>query len=98
MRGGAEFRYLAQTHVDFQRWILQVFSFQFEVEPCDRSKNAVMSFELSNAPSTFEWLMKHILSFNDSEEICRLRKVFDRLREANLKLNADKCALFQMEV
>ncbi|GBM46445.1 Retrovirus-related Pol polyprotein from transposon 297 [Araneus ventricosus] len=74
----------------------------------------VMPFKLCNAPATFERLMETILGGLSSclvylddiiivrrtfeEHLNNLRKVFQRLQKANLKLSPKKCRFFQKEV
>ena len=73
----------------------------------------VMPFGLCNAPATFERLMDNVLGYMSSPiylndviahaetfeaEVEHLRQLFGRLRQANLKLNPNKCKLFQRRV
>lgn len=69
----------------------------------------VMPFGLTNSPATFERLMETVLTglqwerclvyLDDLKKtLSNLTKVFDRFRNANLKLKPKKCVLFCEEV
>ncbi|KAL7743143.1 hypothetical protein ACLKA6_016282 [Drosophila palustris] len=57
----------------------------------------VMPFGLHSAPATFQRALDGIIVIGSSmkEHAANLREVLRRLREANLRLNKDKCSFFQ---
>jgi len=100
---------------------------QIELHPSAREKTAfvthnglfeflVLPFGLTNAPSSFQRLMGHVLrgleyrytliyiddiiifSKTVEEHLVHLEEVFNRLREANVKLNPVKCHFARKEV
>lgn len=59
----------------------------------------VMPFGLHSAPATFRQRDDIVVVVETIEEHVQvLREVFRRLREANLRLNPDKCAFFRKKI
>ena len=88
----------------------------FTVRPLGFYKCECMSFGLTNAPTTFQWLMQsclgslhlhYCITYLDDvivfsktlkEHVVRLRVVFEKLKQARLKLKPSNCEFLRQEV
>ena len=88
----------------------------FTVRPLGFYKCECMSFGLTNAPATFQWLMQSclgnlhlyyciihlddVIGFSKTlqEHVARLRAVFEKLKQAGLKLKPSKCEFSRQEL